>query len=78
MLFNSAGTITVTLPAASSYVGMEIHVKNLSTGAVNSASLNVVPIDSATAGNALLPAAAQGQSRTLVSDGTNWIVTQTS
>lgn len=72
---NGTGTITVTLPTASSYTGREIMIKTIAAQAVNSASSNVAPIGSATAGTAILAATA-GKWATLVSDGTNWIVMQ--
>ena len=70
-IFNPSGTATVTLPAAATYPGMEIMCKNISAFAINSASSNVVPLNSATAGTTILPASA-GSACILVSDGTNW------
>lgn len=76
LICNKTSTITVTLPTASSFSGREIMIKNISTGSVVSNASNVVPIGSATAGTAILPAQA-GTYATLVSDGTNWIITDT-
>ena len=63
---------TLTLPAAASYSGRFLHIKNITANSVTSASSNVVPIGSATAGTAVLAATA-GKFATLQSDGTNWV-----
>lgn len=70
---NRAGTITVTLPAASDNPGRILRFKTIQAQQVDSASSNVVPIDSATAGTAILPAT-DGAWAQLKSDGSNWIV----
>lgn len=75
IICNGAGTITVTLPTASSWTGREVMIKTIAAQAVNSTSSNVAPIGSATAGTAIL-AATSGSWATLVSDGTNWIIMQ--
>jgi hypothetical protein len=75
IIFNRAGTITATLPAAASWPGRELRVKTIQAQAVDSASSNVVPIDSATAGTSILPAT-DGAWALLKSDGTNWVVMQ--
>ena len=71
----SGSTCVVTLPTPSSYVGRQITFKNLQAQSVDSASSNVVPIDSTSAGTAILLAVA-GNWATMVSDGTNWIIMQ--
>jgi hypothetical protein len=68
-----AGTMTITLPTAAQWPGLEIMVKNTVAQLVVSASSNVVPIGSDTAGTAILPATA-GSWCTMVSDGTNWVI----
>jgi hypothetical protein len=74
LINNKTGsTCTVTLPAASSFLGRIIVIKNIQAQSVISASNNVVPLDSAVAGNVILPATA-GKWAELVSDGTNWII----
>ena len=70
-----AGTVTLTLPSAASYPGREIMVKTIRAQSVVSASSNVVPIDSNTAGTAILAATA-GKWATLVSTGSQWIIMQ--
>ena len=71
----SGSALTLTFPAASAWPGRYITVKNLQTQSVNSASSNIAPIDSATAGTAiLLPVI--GNWATMVSDGTNWVIMQ--
>jgi hypothetical protein len=73
---NKAGSaLTLTFPAASSWPGRYITIKNLQTQLVNSASSNIVPIDSATAGTAILLNVI-GNWATMVSDGTNWVIMQ--
>ena len=67
--------LTLTFPAASSWTGRYITVKNMQALAVNSASSNIVPIDSTTAGTAILLGVV-GNWATMVSDGTNWVIMQ--
>ena len=71
----SGSTCTVTLPTASAWSGRQITFKNMQAQTLVSASSNVVPIDSTTAGTAILLAVA-GNWATMVSDGTNWIIMQ--
>jgi len=71
----SGSTCTVTLPSASLYSGRYLTFKNLQAQTLVSASSNVVLIDSAAAGTAILLAVV-GNWATMVSDGTNWIVMQ--
>jgi hypothetical protein len=75
LICNGAGTITVTLPAASSFPGREIMIKTIAAQAVNSASSNVMPLAGGAAGTTILSATA-GKWATLVSDGSNWIIMQ--
>jgi hypothetical protein len=71
----AASSCTVTLPAAASYVGREVTFKNMQAFTLVSASADVTPIDSVTAGNAILSGVI-GNWATLVSDGTNWVIMQ--
>jgi hypothetical protein len=71
----SGSTCVVTLPTPSSYVGRQITIKNMQAQLVDSASSNVVPIDSTVAGTAILLAVV-GNWVTMVSDGTNWVIMQ--
>ena len=71
----SGSTCVVTLPAASSWVGRTLTFKNMQAQLLNSATSNVVPIDSTTAGTAILLGVV-GNWATLVSDGTNWVIMQ--
>lgn len=73
LIFNGTASSTLTLLAAASYPGRELHVKTIAAETVVSASSNVRPIGSATAGTAILPAT-QGAWAHLVSDGTDWVV----
>lgn len=63
---------TITLLAAASYPGKILYINNITATAVTSASANVVPLGSATAGTAILAATA-GKFAMLQSNGTNWI-----
>ena len=72
LICNGTATITVTFPAASSWTGREVMIKNIAAFTVVSASSNVVPLVGGAAGTAILAATA-GKWVTLVSDGTNWI-----
>jgi len=63
---------TITLLAAASYTGKVLFIKNITATAVISATANVVPLCSATAGTAILAATA-GKFAMLQSDGTNWV-----
>ena len=71
----SGSTCTATLPTASAWSGRQLTFKNIQAQTLVSASSNVVPIDSAAAGTAILLAVA-GNWATMVSDGTNWIIMQ--
>jgi hypothetical protein len=68
---NFAGTVTVTLLAASACLGQEIVVRTITANTVVSATSNVVPLAGGAASTAILPATA-GKWALLVSDGTNW------
>ena len=74
LINNYAGTCTLTLPAASSYSGRQLNVQNYQAYTVVSASSNVVSISGGSAGTAILNAIA-GDRCTLVSNGTNWLIT---
>lgn len=73
IICNGTGSITVTLPAASSWTGRELTIKTVAAQTVVSASSNVVPLAGGSAGTAILAATA-GKFATLVSDGTNWVI----
>ena len=75
IICNGTATITVTLPAASSWTGREVMLKTIAAFTVVSASSNVVPLAGGAAATAILAATA-GKYATLVSDGTNWIIMQ--
>ena len=71
----SGSTCTVTLPAPSAYTGRQVVFKNMQAQLLVSASSNVVPIDSTSPGTAILLDVV-GNSATIVSDGSNWIIMQ--
>lgn len=68
---NGSGTITATLPTASSNPGRHFMIKTITNNAVISASANVAPINSGVLGTAILAATA-GKWAMLWSDGFNW------
>jgi hypothetical protein len=71
----TGSSLTVTLPAPSTNTGRELTIQNYQAFTVISASSNVVYIGGGSAGTAIL-AASVGDSATLVSDGTNWVMMQ--
>ena len=71
--FNPSATTTVTLPNAALYPNREITIKNIAAFAFNSASSNVIPLASNTAGTAILASTA-GKYAKLVSDGNFWVI----
>jgi hypothetical protein len=77
IICDRAGTITLTLPTASEWTGREITVKTIQAQTVVSASSDVVPINGDAAGTAILPAT-DGAWALLRSDGTNWVIMQSS
>ncbi|MFA9203249.1 MAG: hypothetical protein ACEQSD_04545 [Flavobacteriales bacterium] len=71
----SGSTCTVTLPTASTNSGRVLYFQNYQVQALVSASSNVVPLAGGAAGTSIL-LASSGDSATLVSDGSNWLMTQ--
>ena len=73
VICNGSASITVTLPTASAWVGRKIRIKTRAAFTVISASSDVKPLDTDTAGTAILAATA-GKWAEMVSDGTNWVI----
>ena len=71
----SGSTCVATLPSASANSGRTLHFQNYQSQLLNSASSNVVPLAGGAATTSIL-LASSGDSATLVSDGTNWVMTQ--
>jgi len=71
----SGSTCTVTLPTPSTNTGRVLYFQNYQVQTLVSASSNVVPLAGGAAGTSIL-LASSGDSATLVSDGTNWLMTQ--
>jgi hypothetical protein len=71
----SGSSCTVTLPTASTNTGRVLRFQNYQAQTLVSASSNVVPLVGGAASTAILNAVA-GDTATLVSDGTNWVMTQ--
>lgn len=70
---NGAGSITVTFPSAAASTGRVVWIKTIAAQTVVSASSNVKPIGTNTAGTAILAASA-GAWAMLVCDGTDWVI----
>jgi hypothetical protein len=70
-----SATCTVTLPVASTNSGRILRFQNYQTQTLVSASSNVIPLVGGAASTAILDAVA-GATCTLVSNGTNWVMTQ--
>jgi len=76
LINNKTGsTCTVTLPTPSSYSGRVLYFQNYQAQTLVSASSNVVPLAGGAAATSIL-LASTGDSATLVSDGSNWLMTQ--
>lgn len=71
LIANRSGTITVTLPTASSFPNRVLFVRTIQAQTVVSNASNVVPKAGGSAGTAILPGT-DGAWAMLVSDGTNW------
>lgn len=71
----SGSTCTVTLPTPSTNTGRVLHFQNYQIQTLVSASSNVVPLAGGAATTSIL-LASSGDSATLVSDGSNWLMTQ--
>jgi hypothetical protein len=71
----SGSTCTVTLPTPSSWTGRVLHFQNYQVQTLVSASSNVVPLTGGAAATSIL-LASSGDSAILVSDGSNWLMTQ--
>jgi hypothetical protein len=71
----SGSSCTVTLPTASASLGRVLYFQNYQAQTLVSASSNVVPLAGGAAATSIL-LASSGDSATLVSDGTNWLMTQ--
>lgn len=71
----SGSTCTVTLPTASVYAGRTLNFQNYQDQSLVSASSDVIPQGGGSAGSAILTNVA-GNWATLVSNGTNWVITQ--
>lgn len=71
LIFNGAGSLTLTLLSAASFPGLELYVLTIAAQTVVSASSNVIPRAGGAAGTAILAGAA-GNWALLVSNGTNW------
>ena len=72
LIFNSTASCTVTLPSASTFSGRIIYMKTIAAFTVISASSNVLPLTTNTAGTAILAGTA-GQWAMLHSNGTSWV-----
>jgi hypothetical protein len=69
---NGSGALVATLPDASLWPGREIYIKTIANQKVDSASSNVKPIGTDTAG-VVIVANTAGKAAMIVSDGTVWV-----
>jgi hypothetical protein len=74
IIFNHAGTATLTLPTASAFLARRIRVVTRTANTVVSASSNVAQRATGSVSTAILAAAA-GNWADLDSDGSNWVIT---
>jgi len=72
---NQSSTVSITLPSASGNTNKTLVIKNSGSGAVNSNSTNVEPLNSTTLTTSILTSGG-GKFATLVSNGTNWVIMQ--
>lgn len=72
IICNGSGTISLVLQSAASYPGRIIYVKTIAAQLVQSATSNIIPIDTNTPGSAILTNVA-GKWAMLQSDGTYWV-----
>ena len=77
LIINTSFSVVLTLLNAASYYGNTLWIKNPNGVTITSASSNVVPSGTTSAGTAILEAVV-GTSCLLQSDGTNWNVISTS
>lgn len=73
LIINASGTFTLTLPDATLFPKRWLHLKSIAAQTVNSASSNVKPIATDTAGTAILTSTA-GKWCALQSNGAHWVV----
>lgn len=73
LIFNGAGSLTLTLLSAASVPGQWLYVKTVAAQTVVSASSNIIPLIGGAAGTAILAGTA-GKWAWLQSDGANWVV----
>jgi hypothetical protein len=75
IISKAASTCILTFPAAATWPARIINVKNQQNRTVVSAVSNIVPLNGGAAAAAILDGTV-GKWATLVSDGSNWIITQ--
>lgn len=74
ILTRNSTTQTVTLPSPADNAGRRLTFKNLGSVQVDSASSNVQPLGSLTAGTAMFASSTSGTWISMISDGTDWVV----
>lgn len=77
VIANRAGTVTLTLPTASTNTGRMLLIRTITANTVVSATSNVIPLDGGAASTAILPAT-DGAWAVLQSNGTNWLISEQS
>jgi hypothetical protein len=71
LICNFAGTVTLTLPLASSFSGRTFRIKTITANTVISASSDIIPLIGGGASTAILAATA-GKWADITSNGTDW------
>jgi hypothetical protein len=74
VLCSAAGTVTLTLPSASTCTGKSIMVRTSTANTVVSASSNVIPITAGGGGGTAILAATAGKWALLRSNGSLWVI----
>ena len=73
VICNGAGTIAVTLPAASAAAGRDVTIKTIAAQTVTSAASDVYPLAGGALGTAILLGTA-GKYARLVSNSSGWVI----
>ena len=75
IICNGAADISCNLPAAGSWIGEELMIKTIAARKVDSFANNVIQLNGSGPSNAIV-SNVSGKFATIVSNGTNWVITQ--
>ncbi len=73
LIIDTIANCNLVMPAAATYPGRILYIKNIAARSVNSTSANIKPIDSNTSANSILTNTA-GKFAMLQSDGADWVI----